>query len=168
MGALIHPCPPQKPHLLLRQATSHMYITNWLPIGLSQIFPSSAHATAWSPRLSNPSSAVSLRHFSIATWNESLGCRLLPRILDWILNIVYMDILGLAFDTERLYRKETGLVPWAFKCLASEGAMLYLASTTPHILSCSKRMPSVGTIPPKEFQKKNNRPPHPPITACWR
>lgn len=120
------PSPHPKPHLLLRQAVSHMYIPQKLPIGFSHMFlllamPQHDHHVSLIPTL------LSVWDISFnETWNESLGCYLLPCILDWILSIVYMDILGLVFDIERLYKKEIMLVPSALKRPASPGTAFIL------------------------------------------
>lgn len=110
----------------------HQLTPNWA----FSHFPSSGHATAQTPCVSSTSSAVSLSHFSMATRNESLGCHSLPCLLDWILSIIYMDILGLVFDTERLYRKEIMFAPSALERPASPGAAFYPAGphTPPRIL----------------------------------
>lgn len=43
-----------------------------------------------------------------------------------------MDILGLVFDTERLYRKEIMLAPSALERPASPGAAFYPAGPPQH------------------------------------
>jgi hypothetical protein len=76
-----------------------------------------------------------------------------------------VDILSLVFDTERLYGKEIRL--------ESQGLLNFLPPRVPcftlpvpHILSYFKRIPSVTTTPPTEFQNKNKEKPLPLIPSC--